>query len=473
MTTGRHPLHQAADKLKIALLEQGFELVDNGEGHEVEKHGVTFPTWAEPKEFFAWQSDPLETQLYQSILRTRILPGSLRRMRQLDKMRHLKQLGDVKKLSKLKNLEELEDFEKQFRLGNCQLKRLLTFGRVYQNDKNQPMHYQIEGLLLDDTLKTDGYEDLWNRVASNLFGAGATATLDAVDDLSYRINITDPAEGKVYQLGYTGPASEETLSACQSEGGFGWVFIINVDDFALQVFSLKDTAQLYKNNLHLLTQFPNEVATVGDSPAYRAIEALRQLGYHETCGDVLYTDKTYKKMNMIQAAWDRNNQGYRLVEELGDYTATRTVLTPALEQIMGYNYKQGVKALRVFEVGHIFMPQESELLPKEHIAISMGAYGPDVNIESFQRDVTVFLAAMGIENPKYLPNSMATAYKWNECQIIMYGEEYLQSNFGRIHKKAAKNHDIGCAAYMANFELKALVDALEPNDDDDYDEDDG
>lgn len=57
-----------------------------------------------------------------------------------------------------------------------------------------------------------------------------------------------------------------------------------------------------------------------------------------------------------------------------------------------------------------------------------------------------------------MPVSMAKAYKWNECLLIMdENNDYLSANVGQISRKAQTNFGIGKAAYMANFELDALV----------------
>ena len=45
----------------------------------------------------------------------------------------------------------------------------------------------------------------------------------------------------------------------------------------------------------------------------------------------------------------------------------------------------------------------------------------------------------------------------SEPKVIMNKKNYIQSNFGRINELAAKNYGIGVPAYMANFELSALV----------------
>jgi hypothetical protein len=422
--TDRHPLQQAADKLKRAFMALDFSLVDNSEEPEIEEYDVGFATWAEPEDLFAWQNDPLQMRLGCTVLRTRLLPAQLKRI---------------------------------VRREEPPRSRLLAFGRVYQNNKAQPMHYQIEGLLLNESQSSIAYGEFWDQVALLLCGEGATAKLDLVGDNSYQIHITNSAASETYHLGYTGPASEQTLTACGVPEGIAWVFVINVDEFALEYFSLQDTVDLYANDLKLLKQFPCEDVAAGSSPAYEAIDILRNMGYQETCGAVLYTNEAYKKMNMIQESWDKNNQGYQLVKKLGDYTAVRTVLTPALEEILGYNYMQGLDTVRIFEVGHIYLPDSKKVLPKEHIAVSLAAYGQDLSIESFKQEVTDFLKAMGIEGPDYMPNGMATAYKWNECFIVMHDGRYLKGNFGRISEKAGRNHGIGQPAYMANFELDALV----------------
>ena len=419
--TGRHPIYQGADKIKRAFLQLGFQLIDNGEGLEIEKADVTFATWAEPPELFAWQNAPLKMRQGHTNLRTRLLPAHLQ------------------------NLKQRPPF------------RLLAFGRVYQDNKHQPLRHQIEGIAIESGLSLEVWKEVWQSFAYELFAAAADVLFEPINDEAYRISVKTPADGKTYLLGYTGPASIKALQVCGAGDIPGWVFAIDADRFALAYFSIANASLLYENDVNFLSGFTSKEPAFGDSPACAAVDALRDMGYQETCGAVLYTAETYKKMNMIQEAWDTNNQGYPLVKPLGDFTATRTVLTPAIEEIMGLNYKRGATELRVFEAGHIYLPKADQLLPKEHLAISIGTYGPEVTIESFAEEVTAFLQAMGIRDTKFVPTSMATAYKWNECLIILNKKSYIHSNFGRINEIAAKNHGIGVPAYMANFELDALV----------------
>lgn len=421
--TGRHPVYQVADRMKRVFSDLHFEFVDNGEGLEIEEADVSFPTWGEPQETYGWQNHPIKMRKGLTVLRTRILPAALAD-------RKLKQPV-----------------------------RLLAFGRVYKDDEKRPMRHQIEGLVIEEGMTPRLWKGFWESFAIRMFGAGTNVELTPADNGTFSIDIVDTSSKEPWSLGYTGPASSEVMDACPSRKVSNWVFVINVDDLACRFLSVKDPTSFYINDLVFLKGFPGEEPACGDTPTYQAVDVLRKMGYQETCGDVFCTADTYKKMNMIQEAWDKNNQGYPLVEKLGDRIAMRTVLTPSIEETMASNFKHGVSDLRVFEVGHIYLPQDGKVLPKEHIAVAMGAYGPQVTIESFKREALAFLKAMGIEEVKLVPTGMAAAYKWNECLLVMDDDTYIKSNFGQISRKAAENHGIKVAAYMANFELDALIEA--------------
>jgi hypothetical protein len=398
--------------------------MDNGEGLEVEHAGVTFPTWQEPSDLFGWQSEPLTTREGQSLLRTRILPAQIRA---------LDLTGPV---------------------------RLSAFGKVYGRfDSDYPMRNHIEGLIVDETLTFGLIQAFWNDYAIALFGLGSSAKLTQIDSDSYQIFVYSEPDDKEFNLGYTGPVSDMVADALglDDKGFEAWVFIIDVDDFALQLFSLPNRASLYENDVTLLANFESNEASSGYTAAYRATDYLRLMGYTETVGNPLYPDGIYRKMNMIQEEWDTNNVGYALDEPIGRLTALRTVLTPSLETILGYNAKLGVENVKVFEIGHIYLPLPDELLPKEHFAISIGAYGEDVTVESFTEDVRTFLKSFNINTLDEYP-STDRAIAYNLCYLVWdENGKYLDSNFGEINDIAVRNFEIGRPAFMAQLELATIA----------------
>jgi hypothetical protein len=418
-----HPVRQAADRLMRVFSALGFCVADNGENLEVETYDTTFSTWKEPEDF-SWQNAPLSFRQGRAFLRTRLLPTHLRR----------------------------KDSNPPLRLVAC--------GRVYQNVVNRPMRQQIEGIAIDKELTTDSWKAFWQDVVTELFGERATVAFEPAGDKTFKTLARLSDTQGLVALGFTGPASDAAIKYCNAGGDLsGWVFVIDVDQFAVDTLSLPGISTLYTNDVNFLNGFACDEPIFGNSPTDTALEVLVSLGYTQTCGSVLYPDDAYTKMNMIQEAWDKNNQGYALDKPLGKLTALRTVIAPAMEEILGFNYSSGIEAVRAFEVGHIYSIAEDQALPNERIAVAMGAYGNGVTIDTFKADVKAFLEDMGIGFSIYIPNNMAIAYKWNECFIVIGKTGYLESNFGRINKIALDNHGIGVPAYFAQFELSALVKA--------------
>jgi hypothetical protein len=394
---------------------------------EIELSDVGFATWEESHPF-DWQKYPIALANGKAVLRSRILPARLRVLKQAPPL------------------------------------RLASYGRVYnRDDEIYPMRNHSEGFVVDKNLTRDTMQSLWSRFAASLFGLGSTAKLETAGADSFRIFALNIADGKIYEIGCTGPASPQALKACgvNSAEYSGWTFVIDVDQFALQYFSLDSRAALYENDVTFLSKFKTDSPSAGYTPEYAVSDTLRQLGYVETTTNTLYPDGIYKKMNMIQDSWDTNNAPMALIKPLGSLAALRTVLSPATEGTLALNYQKGVASARIFEVAHIFSPVKDSALPHERYTIAMGAYGPDVNLESFTKDVEAVLESFGISY-MFVPNETAIAYNvaTNECRLVLTANgKYLDGNFGRISEKACENFGIGVPAYMANLELPALVQA--------------
>jgi phenylalanyl-tRNA synthetase alpha subunit len=427
ITTGRYPICKIADDFCKALVKFGFSPIDQGDGLEVEYAEVSFPTWKEPIEFFSWQKHPLKTRRGLTVLRTRLLPAHLR------------------KIAKKPPL------------------RLLASGRVYKRDKKNPMHHQIEGIAIEDGLTIDNWKALWQDFALEVFSEDSEILFELISDDAYKISVRNSLFSEPITIGFSGSISEQTRNVCCAGESSGWIFAIDIDQYIKQFYCADDIFAMYKSDCKFLSQFTSDEPAFGYTPAHTAIDILRKMGYQEIRTDALYEEDAYIREGMIQAAWDKNNQGYALLNELGDLTALRTVLTPGGEEVMGYNRKNGITDLRVFDVSHIYLPKDKQTLPKEQYGIFMGAFGSGLNFETFKKEVKEFLEKMGLRKLKFAASGIASAYKWNECMFVMDDDEYVKASFGRICKQACRSYGIYANAYMANFELDALVKSANKN----------
>ena len=237
-----------------------------------------------------------------------------------------------------------------------------------------------------------------------------------------------------------------------------WTFVLDVERFACDCFDIADRSELYRNDLAFLRRFENAHPAVGTAPTFQVVDVLRALGYLETCGDVLYPAGIYRKMNMIQEKYDTNNAGIALAKPLGDAVSVRTVLVPAIEKALAENYRAGIAETRLFEVGRCYLPPEGQDAPREFFTVAMAAYGEDVTADSFAADVQTVLRSLGAASVMCFPNNDAIAYQKDTCRLVIdLGGHYLDSNFGQISEVATKNFGIGVPAFMAQLELRSLV----------------
>lgn len=421
----RHPLYMIADKIKRALCTNGFQLVDDGKIPEVELAETAYNTWEEPECDFDWLNDRISFQDGKTVFRTRLLPGLVE---------HMKKAGNISK------------------------DRIFSFGRVYhKQDTLKPMHSHIEGLYCLKAFTTDEEWYLWKNVGEELFGLGTEVWFVPVGEDSHKIVFKDIRGNKEYIIGYVGAASDQLIQeyGCGNESEWR-VFVIDVDKYATEVLDLDNREELYCVDSKILEQYECNESSAGKTYANRVADVLRRLGYLEFVGETIHPDGIYKKMNMIQDSWDSNNNPYALDEPLGEATALRTVLTPSMEEALAVNYKKGNKEVYLFEIGHIYLPVKGESLPKEQLAVSIGAYGPDVTEESFAEDMGKILTNIGIIGEMLATTDQAIAYKKGTCKLLISSEfKYLDGNFGGISPIACENFGIGCEAFMAQIELAA------------------
>ena len=416
----RHPLYHTADQLKRGFALHGFTLYDNGEEPELEEKEKSFDLFPVPDEYAA---SPvfLEDEAYamRSSLLSALLP-------------------------KMKTALPIKG---------------IAAGRIYdRRDPLFPTRMMIEGVYADRDLTLKDLKELLTKIVKEIYGVGADVVLTAENRDVWKMEITTEEETFFFGLAAKANWLAKTLLDTDKPGVDTWILRIEVDALALHDAGFADRAALYSCDTKFPTSIESDAPAFGDTFANKAADLLRRRGYLEFCGLKAYEPDCYKKMNMIQEAWDKNNDGIDLAEPLAEkYTWLPTVLTPSLEEALAANYKAGKKEVRIFEIGHIFLPNPKGGAPMEKTALSFGCYGPDTDIRSFKAEVDAFLTELGIKNHFFIPTDLAIAYHPAECNLILDEKmNYLSGNFGGISPKAEANHGIGVHAFMAQLELKPL-----------------
>lgn len=416
----KHPLYSTADVIKRAFLINGFDLYDDNQTREIISIDKSAKAFCQSEEFAL---KPILLQDGDYCLRTEL------------------------------TISELTKFNKSLPIKN------IICGKVYDaSDSKYPAHLRIEGVMASSGVVLKDIITLFTNIASEVYGVNTTVKLNAYKKDCYNIICTKPDQNEI-TFGIIGKANWITKALLSTEENCvdTFVFTIDVDTLALDRFNLADRAALYDNRVSYLSQNKDTTPYVGDNIINKTANLLRNMGFTQYFGMKLYPDGIYKKMNMIQESWDSNNVGVALVEPLGEYAALPTVLTPAVEQALADNFKSGETNVKIFEISHIFLPDKTGNDPKEKIAVSIGAYGEDVDSTSFKKTVDEFLTKLGIDNHFFFPTNMAIAYDTSDTWLILDEKmKYLEGNFGGISPIAENNFGIGTHAFMANIEIEAL-----------------
>lgn len=415
----RHPLSATGDALKRALILNGFTLYDSGESKEMEQAEQAFPVIKLPE-----QAKPRQVLMEGGAyaLRSELISAQLPAMR-----------------------------------GPLPIKAAAV-GRIFDGrDQEYPNRMIAEGVYaVEETTVTD-YAVLWTKIAAEFCGLGARAELIPEGADIYRIEVSKGDD--VWTLGYTGSATwlaREVLGIGQNNVPV-WVFRIDLDDAAVYRYALANRAALHSPLVSALSVVNSDAPACESTFANKAADILRSYGYLEFTGFKVYEADAYKKMNMIQEAWDTNNKGVQLAEPMGARCGLPTVLAPSLEEALAANYKAGQSAVKLYEIGHIFLPNPKGGAPIEKISLSFGGYGPDMEAKAFRSFVDKVLKEFGVSNHFFIPTDMAIAYDQRDCWLVLDEKmSYLESNFGGISAKAEENHGIGVHAFMAQFELAPL-----------------
>ena len=336
--------------------------------------------------------------------------------------------------------------------------KVVCAGTVYDGaDASQPQHRVLQAVWTAPSLPLCQWQRLANLIAAEAFGLNANVQIQTVGNgaLEAKVDVAD----KSFALFTAGKATSLACALLSCNDMEAWIIEVDVDAIAMTVYDIPSRDELYSPLLDALTALKDDGANYGDSDAVRAANILRGMGFNEYFGLHAYEADCYKKMNMIQEAWDTNDRGIQLVEPIGTLSGLPTVLTPALEEALAANWKAGNEKCMIFELRHIFLPGRNGAAPTEKIALAMGAYGPDVDKIAWRRTMDAFFTKFGIKNHFFipLPPGAAPAYHPADGWLLMdQNMKYQEGNFGSISPIALANHGIGTQAFMAMLEFAPL-----------------
>ena len=119
---------------------------------------------------------------------------------------------------------------------------------------------------------------------------------------------------------------------------------------------------------------------------------------------------------------------------------------------MAYNYSHKNEAVKLFEIGKVFIPTEAGKLPDEQEKLTVGMYGKGMDFFDIKGSVEAVLAGINVTDVTYRAvTDNPTFHPGRTAEILINGEP--AGIMGEIHPDAAKNFDIDTDCYVAEIDL--------------------
>ena len=243
-------------------------------------------------------------------------------------------------------------------------------------------------------------------------------------------------------------------------------FILNGDDIYVPSWRgdvehysdiAEEVARFYGYNKIPCTLMRGETTRGGFSEQQRFDRAIggavRALGYDEIITYSFISPTYYDKIRMPKDSPLRKSM--KILNPLGEDTSImRTTILPSMLEIITRNYNYRNKAVRLYELGKIYLPREDGLADEPKI-LSLGAYGDGMDFFTLKGGIEAILRACRIKDVRFEACTDNASYHPGRCAKVYAGDVEL-GVFGQIHPLVAATYGVDAEIYAAELRFDAL-----------------
>jgi phenylalanyl-tRNA synthetase beta chain len=146
----------------------------------------------------------------------------------------------------------------------------------------------------------------------------------------------------------------------------------------------------------------------------------------------------------------------RLLNPLGEENSVmRTTLLPAMLETLALNYSRNNARVAAFEIGNTLFDRGDACLPEERVALSLGAYGGDMDFFRMKGALELLFKKLGVR-VVYEAERAAALWHPGRCARVLAGETRIGA-FGELHPDAAARRGVGTRCYVAELDMAELI----------------
>ncbi len=198
-------------------------------------------------------------------------------------------------------------------------------------------------------------------------------------------------------------------------------------------------------------------------------DTLCGLGATEIQTYSFVSPKGVDNVRIDEDSWER--AFVQILNPLGEDTSVmRTILTPAMMEVLGRNYSRNIEAVRAFEIGNTFTANlvDPEALPDEQDNLCIGMYGDGADFFYLKGMIVSLLNKLGIYDLQFIAESEYGVYHPGRCARIVAShvlelengpvmEEVELGIMGEVHPEVAEKYGIGTRCYAAELMFNTVT----------------
>ncbi len=137
----------------------------------------------------------------------------------------------------------------------------------------------------------------------------------------------------------------------------------------------------------------------------------------------------------------------------------RTTTLASMMEALERNYSQRNEAVKLFEIGRVYLPQPEQTLPDEKNIVTLGMYG-GVDFYDIKGMVEELFDSIGVKVYSFTPAADQSAYHPGRCAMITIGSDRA-GYVGQAHPDVCDAYGISEACYLAELSFDALSGAAD------------
>ena len=181
----------------------------------------------------------------------------------------------------------------------------------------------------------------------------------------------------------------------------------------------------------------------------------RSLGFSEIITYSFVSPAIFDNIRLSKESVLRN--AMKIQNPLGEDTSImRTIALPSMLDILSRNYAYHNRAVKLYELAKIYLPQEGQDLPAEPKMLLLGSYGAGESFFKLKGELEAILRGLNLPKAEFTAVKDNPSYHPGRCAAVSINGTKL-GHMGQVHPLVAKNYGMDCEVYCVEINFTEMM----------------